>query len=76
MKLNRKMRREAKKKLTDEQFEKLHDEANQEFAMTRAKENFDAMCMNLVKIMRKHRISEDRINAIFKDFIEQSGISN
>ncbi|KXZ40033.1 hypothetical protein SAMN05661008_01507 [Alkalithermobacter thermoalcaliphilus JW-YL-7 = DSM 7308] len=73
--MNRKYRRmrdkELRKKLTQEQYEDLRSKAQEEHAERKAYEIFSTLCEKLRKVMRDNKISEQRIEKIFTDFLEE-----
>lgn len=79
MKMNRSMRRKQekmlKRKLTDKQFQQLHNETTQELIEQRIKEGkartVEAITIALQETLgdKKFRISKERQSAILNDFI-------
>lgn len=76
--MNRQQRRstskEAKKKLSNEQFKAFKDMANEKVISMetdrRVTETFNKFTKDLIVAMREHRISEDRIFKVVKRTLE------
>jgi len=69
--MRRKMEKQLKGKLTDEQFQKIYDRAFHERVEERVSEIWEKMSPLLVKIMRENRISKERIRKILMEFLNE-----
>lgn len=64
----RQIERQLKKKLTDEQFLQLRNEVIQKSVEDKVSRMWEIMSGELIQIMRRHRISEERVAAICTEF--------
>jgi hypothetical protein len=64
------MEKQLKKKLTDEQFSQLSNKVIEQSVENKVSRIWDTMSGELIRIMRKHRISEERVSAICTEFHE------
>lgn len=72
--MNRQRRRQIEKqlkgKLTENQFEQLKSNVIEQTVENKVSRIWDIMSGELIRIMRKHRISEERVSAICTEFHE------
>lgn len=66
--MRRKMDKQLRAKLTDEQFQKLYDRAFHDRVEERTMEIWEKMSPVLIEIMRANKISQDRVKKILTEF--------